>query len=121
VGFLPPAAPDLVVTALIAFTAALQISSFGTIEKWGYNSTMTTGNLRGVARAAFRAVLDRDLEARREALHLGGVVVAFTAGVGIGCGLTLLLNGRAVWVAAGILCVGITFFVLDERVRPEPV
>jgi uncharacterized membrane protein YoaK (UPF0700 family) len=118
VGFLPSGVPDLVVTALIAFTAALQISSFSTVARWAYNSTMTTGNLRSVVRAAFRARLDHDAEARREAFHIGGVVVAFTLGVGIGCALTLLTGDRAVWVAAGVLVVSLAFFVLDERVRP---
>ena len=48
-------------------------------------------------------------------------LVATVRGVVIGCVLTLLVGGRAVWVAAGFLCVGVAFFVLDERVHPDPV
>jgi uncharacterized membrane protein YoaK (UPF0700 family) len=118
VGFLPPAVPDVVVTACIAFVAALQISWFRTVGRWAYASTMTTGNLRSVARATFHAILDRDAEARLEALHLSGVVLAFFAGAVLGCAMTLLLGDQAVWVAAGVLCVGVAFFVLDERVGP---
>ncbi len=118
VGFLPPGVPDMVVTACIAFVAALQISWFRTVGGWPYASTMTTGNLRSVARATFHAVLDRDAEARTEALHLSGVVLAFVAGAVPGCAMTLLLGDRAVWAAAAVLCVGVVFFVLDERVRP---
>ena len=117
VGFLPPAVPDQVVTACIAFVAALQISWFRTVGRWAYTSTMTTGNLRSVARATFHAVSDRDPEARLEALHLGGVVVAFVAGAVLGCAMTLLLADQAAWVVAGVLGVGVVFFVLDERVR----
>jgi uncharacterized membrane protein YoaK (UPF0700 family) len=117
VGFLPPAVPDVVVTACIAFVAALQISWFRTVGRWAYTSTMTTGNLRSVARAGFHAVLDRDAEARLEALHLGGVVITFVGGAVLGCAMTLLLDDRAAWVAAGVLCVGVAFFVLDDRVR----
>ena len=47
------------------------------------------------------------------------VVVAFIVGVVlVGCALTLLMGGRAVWAAAGVLFVSVAFFVLDERVRP---
>lgn len=56
VGLLPRGVPNIVVTVCIAFVSSLQISTFNKLDKWAYNSTMTTGNLRTATQAAYLAL-----------------------------------------------------------------
>lgn len=117
VGFLPSAVPDQVVIIAISYASALQVTSFRTVKRWTYNTTMTTGNLRSTAQAVVHAVLDRDTESRAEALHLGAVILAFAAGAALGGVLTTHLGDPAIWVAAALLSLSLVLFISDER-RP---
>jgi uncharacterized membrane protein YoaK (UPF0700 family) len=66
VGLLPRGVPNIVVTVCIVFVSSLQISTFNKLDKWAYNSTMTTGNLRTATQAAYLALKERDHEAQKQ-------------------------------------------------------
>ena len=108
------------VTVIISYASALQVTSFRTLKKWSYNTTMTTGNLRSAAQAVVHAILDHDREKRSEAWHLGAVITFFAFGAIAGGLLTQHWGDRAIWVAAGVLALSLLLFLYDERgpVRP---
>ena len=103
-GWLPDRFPSLPLVLGISFLAALQSSSFRLLEKWPYNSTMTTGNLRSLAELPFEALSPgRRAEALRRARLLGIVCLAFLAGAVLGGICTLRLNNKALWAADVLL------------------
>lgn len=72
------------VVLAVAFVAALQNATFGTVREWSVNTTMITGNLRTAARATYRAVFRRDEGAAQQARTFGLVVLSFLVGAGVG-------------------------------------
>ena len=115
VGFIPRSAPDSVVTVLIAFTAAVQTSTFRTLVDTTFTSTMTTGNLRTGARNAYLALIDHDTTAGRRARQFGMIVLAFALGALGGARLTATLGTHAVWFGAALLVACLLLFVHDEH------
>jgi uncharacterized membrane protein YoaK (UPF0700 family) len=97
---LPPGFPDVVVTVGISFTAALQTSSFKTVEGSNYSSVMTTGNLRHSVEALTPW---GDSVARRRACVLATVCVTFCLGAAIGAFATARLGNLALFIPAGLL------------------
>jgi len=114
VGFLPASVPDAIVTTAVAFVASVQVSTFRTLIRWQYNTTMTTGNLRTAAQAAFVAVLDRDPDAWLRGRAFGLVILAFMLGGMLGALLTIQLGERAAWVAVLLLAVALWMFIADH-------
>lgn len=118
-GWLPRDFPSQPLVLAISFLAALQSSTFPRVEKWAYNSTMTTGNLRQFGEAAFAALVNRpDPESSRKAKLLAGVCLAFTLGAVAGAGVTSALHNRALVVCALLLfCAWVPLVVSDRRQR----
>lgn len=89
--------------ALMAFVAGLQLTFFGRIGGWTYNSTMTTGNLRNLLEAVVSAVFCRSKTAMSQVLALGLSITAFSFGAGVGGISTYRLHGRAICIAVPVL------------------
>jgi uncharacterized membrane protein YoaK (UPF0700 family) len=115
VGALPKTTPSGVVTVMISFVSSLQVTTFRTLVRWPYSSTMTTGNLRTATQAIFAAIVDRDAEAIERACAFGIVIFGFFAGATVGAIATLRLGVASAWCAAGLLASGLGLFVADER------
>lgn len=115
VGALPAGVPLMVVTVTVAFVAAVQISTFRTLVKWPYNTTMATGNLRSAAQSIYQAIADHDADAAARARAFLAVVFAFFVGALAGGFATMRLGVPAAWIAAGVLTLGLALFVYDER------
>jgi uncharacterized membrane protein YoaK (UPF0700 family) len=120
VGSLPLSVPDEVVTVVVSFVASLQVSMFRILERWSYNTAMTTGNLRSAAQAAFVAIADHNHESAEQAEKLFSIVGAFLLGAVFGGLVTIHLGGRASWIAAGVLVGCLGLLVLDERSAATP-
>jgi uncharacterized membrane protein YoaK (UPF0700 family) len=124
VGFLPEGVPDLVVTVTIAFVTSIQVSTFGTLIRWSYNTTVMTGNLRSAAHALYLAMVAHDLEARQRFRGFATIILCFLTGALLGAYLTDRLGPKAAWVASGILLAALALFVVDEwrerRPRNQP-
>jgi uncharacterized membrane protein YoaK (UPF0700 family) len=114
VGALPPSTPDAVVTLTVAFVCSVQVSTFRTLIKWQYNTTMTTGNLRTAAQALFVAWADRDADAGLRARAFGTILLAFAIGAMFGAVCSLQLGVHAAWVAAACLMLGLWMFISDH-------
>jgi uncharacterized membrane protein YoaK (UPF0700 family) len=118
VGGLPASTPDAVVTLIVAFVCSVQVSTFRTLIKWQYNTTMTTGNLRSAAQALFVAWADRDAEAALRARAFGIILFAFAAGTVLGAACSLQLGVHAAWVAAAGLMLALWLFIADHLHAP---
>jgi uncharacterized membrane protein YoaK (UPF0700 family) len=113
VGALPAQVPDQVVTAAIAFTAALQVSTFRSLEGIGYSTTLTTSNLRTLVAQAYRWRADHEAAAGRQAARIAAVVAGFGVGAAVGALCTHFLGPRAVWVAAAMLALALAAIVIE--------
>jgi uncharacterized membrane protein YoaK (UPF0700 family) len=114
VGALPASTPDAVVTLTVAFACSVQVSTFRTLIKWQYNTTMTTGNLRTAAQALFVAWADRDADAALRARAFGIILFAFAMGAVLGAACSLLFGVHAAWVAAVLLMIALGMFIADH-------
>jgi uncharacterized membrane protein YoaK (UPF0700 family) len=98
-GWLPSGFPSLPIVLTISFLAAMQSSAFRQAGPWIYNSTMTTGNLRTMGEAGFRAIFVRsDQDAARKTAMFAIICGAFLAGAALGGLSTASLHNKALWV-----------------------
>ncbi|MCE4048140.1 MULTISPECIES: YoaK family protein [Bacillaceae] len=114
VGFLPLSVPNMLVTVSIAFVSSLQISTFNKVDKWAYNSTITTGNLRTATQAAYAAIVGHDEEAKRQFIDFGVIILSFFAGALLGTFSTTYFGKTSIWIAAGILMIAIILYHRDK-------
>jgi uncharacterized membrane protein YoaK (UPF0700 family) len=118
VGALPHWFSSTAIVLLIAYVAAVQNSTFGTVRSWTVNTTMTTGNMRTAVRAAHRAVFlhggDRADQAE-QARSFGAICLAFLVGAGLGALVTAHWDNKAAWVVDILLLTGLLMFMIDER------
>ncbi|GAA1405909.1 YoaK family protein [Catellatospora coxensis] len=115
VGLLPSGSSDELVAVMIAFVASVQITSFGLIGRWPFNTTVTTTNLRNASQAVYGAVVRRDADAAAQAGRLWPAIASFAAGALLGGLATARLGDRAVWVATALLLTGLALFLADDR------
>lgn len=121
VGFLPKNVPNLVVTVCISFVSSLQISTFNMLDKWAYNSTMTTGNLRTATHAAYVAFIKHDQEAKEKFLKFSIIILSFIFGAFLGTFTTTHLGNTSIWGAAGILVIALILYHKDKGYLPRPI
>ncbi|WP_338447731.1 YoaK family protein [Niallia oryzisoli] len=114
VGMLPPAVPNIVVTVCIAFVSSLQISTFNKIEKWAYNSTMTTGNLRTATQAAYSAFIEKSREAKQQFKDFATIILSFLFGALAGTFSTTYIGNTSIWIAGGLLVIATILYHRDK-------
>ncbi|GIF99544.1 YoaK family protein [Catellatospora citrea] len=117
VGLLPSGVSDDLVAVMISFVASVQITSFGMIGRWTFNTTVTTTNLRNAAQAVYGAVVRHERDAAAQARRLWPAIASFAVGALLGGLVTVHLGDRAVWVATGLLLIGLALFLSDDRRR----
>lgn len=103
VGWLPASVPNMIVTMSIAFVSSLQIATFNKLEKWSYNSTITTGNLRTATQASYAAFVEHDPEGTRKFKGFTAIILSFICGALIGTFFSTYLGNTSIWIAAGII------------------
>lgn len=121
VGLLPRGVPNIVVTVCIAFVSSLQISTFNKLDKWAYNSTMTTGNLRTATQAAYLALKERDHEAHKQFKEFFAIILSFLFGALTGTFSTTYLGNSSIWIAAGVLVIAIILYHRDRGYLSETI
>ena len=105
--------PDQVVTAAIAFTSALQVSTFRSLQGIDYSTTLTTSNLRTLVAKAYLWRADHDATAGRQAARIRAVVAGFGVGAAVGALCTHIFGPRAVWVAAAMLVLALAAIIVE--------
>lgn len=105
--------PQQVVPSVIAFAAAVQVTTFRSLEGVGYSSTLTTSNLRTLTTSIYEWLGRRDGDSRHKAALLAWVVAAFAAGAGAGAVCTRLVHQRAAWFPAAVLALVLAVLVIE--------
>ena len=101
---LPLSFPHMAYTALIAFVASYQVSSFREVDNFAYNSTFITGNLRTVGDGFFDAIASTSTpkvraDGRKKLLDLSSVVAGFLLGALTGALFAPRLANHTLWIA----------------------
>ncbi|WML42072.1 YoaK family protein [Neobacillus sp. OS1-2] len=121
VGILPSGAPNLAVTVSISFVSSLQISTFNKLDKWAYNSTMTTGNLRTATQAAYAAFIEHNPEAKKKFKEFNGIILSFLFGALTGTVTTTYIGNASIWIASGFLVIALVLYHRDRGYIRSPI
>ncbi len=121
VGILPESVPNVVVVVCISFVSSLQISTFNKVENWAYNSTMTTGNLRTAAQAAYALFIEHNHEAKKQFKDFSLIILSFLFGALAGTFFTIYIGNRSIWIAAGILFISLILYHRDRGYFRKPI
>ncbi len=108
--WLPTSFPNMVFTAVIAFVASYQVSSFRKVDAFAYNSTFITGNLRTVGDGIFEALSSASDSAaraagRRKFRDLSLVILGFLFGATLGSLLAPRFGNHTLWFALPPLAI----------------
>jgi uncharacterized membrane protein YoaK (UPF0700 family) len=87
--FLPATFPQMAFTGIIAYVAAFQVASFRHVDRFSFNSTFVTGNLRDVAEGLYEASspassLQKRQKGRAQARDLSLICLCFLLGAVLG-------------------------------------
>jgi uncharacterized membrane protein YoaK (UPF0700 family) len=107
-GWMPPGFPDIPFTAIVAFVAAFQVSSFRHVNQLPFNSTFVTGNLRQATEGLYDALnpsgtLETRESGRVQILNLGLICLCFLAGAALGAWAAPHLANRSLWLTEPLL------------------
>jgi uncharacterized membrane protein YoaK (UPF0700 family) len=109
-GWLPGSFPEMAFTGIIAYVAAFQVASFRRVDRFAYNSTFITGNLRDVAEGLYDALTPGSTAETREkgfsqARALGLISLCFLAGAILGAWAAPRFGNHSLWLAEPFLLV----------------
>jgi len=107
-GWLPRSFPEAAFTGLIAYVAAFQVASFRRVDRFAYNSTFITGNLRDASEGLYDALTPYVTPEIRErglsqARALGLISLCFLAGAILGAWSAPRFGNHALWFAEPLL------------------
>ncbi|MDO4632899.1 MAG: YoaK family protein [Eubacteriales bacterium] len=113
VGFIPGSL-NMVATALVSFTCAMQVQAFRKVNGYAYASTMCIGNLRGGTAALssfFRRHRKEDL---KKAGYYFGVIFFFAVGAGLGGNLSLRYGYHVIWLSCALLFISFVLMYFER-------
>ncbi len=107
-GWVPSDFPDIPFTAIVAYVAAFQVSSFRHVYQLPFNSTFITGNLRQAAEGLYDALdpaatPDIREKGRTQGLNLSLICLCFLAGAALGAWAAPRLANRSLWLTEPLL------------------
>jgi uncharacterized membrane protein YoaK (UPF0700 family) len=107
-GWLPAGFPETAFTAIIAYVAAFQVASFRRVDRFAFNSTFITGNLRDVAEGLYDAFHhDSTPEVRERGLSqaraLSLICLCFLGGAILGAWSAPRFGNYSLWLAEPFL------------------
>ncbi len=106
--FFPHGFPQMAFTCIVAYVGAFQVASFRHVDRFSFNSTFVTGNLRDVADGLYQAwdrrasPEDRE-KGRAEARDLSLICLSFLAGAVLGAWAAPHLGNHAFLLAEPLL------------------
>jgi uncharacterized membrane protein YoaK (UPF0700 family) len=124
-GWLPNSFPEMVFTGVIAYVAAFQVASFRRVDRFAYNSTFVTGNLRDVAEGIYEALApDSTPEIREKGLSqarsLGLICLCFLAGAVVGAWAAPRFGNHTLWLAEPLLIAVVVLSLRRSATSMEP-
>jgi len=115
VGLLPESFPNMVITMTVAFVSSMQIATFNKLGNWSYNSTITTGNLRTAAQAAYGAFANHNPEDTSKFRSFLCIILSFISGALIGTFSSTYLGTTAIWIVSGLLLLTVLLYVKSHK------
>jgi uncharacterized membrane protein YoaK (UPF0700 family) len=114
----PPSFPDIPFTAIVAYVAAFQVASFRRVDRFSFNSTFVTGNLRDAVEGIYDALdpsgtPETHEKGRSQALNLGLICLCFLTRAVLGAWAAPHLANRSLWLTEPLL-----LFVALRNLRP---
>ena len=115
VGFIPTRL-DMMATALVSFSCAMQVQSFRKVNGYSYASTMCIGNLRSGIAALSGYVREHKSQQAEQMLYYFGIIFLFALGAGVGGVLSMnpAVSIRAIWVSCALLLVSFCLMFIEE-------
>jgi uncharacterized membrane protein YoaK (UPF0700 family) len=118
-GWLHSGFPEMVFTGAITYVAAIQVASFRRVDRFAYNSTFITGNLRDVAEGLYDAFTSYSTADIREkglskARALGSICLCFLAGAVLGAWAAPRFGNHSFWFAEPLL-LAVAIYVFRNR------
>ncbi|WP_158942190.1 YoaK family protein [Granulicella sp. S190] len=122
-GSLSSGFPSMIFTFIIAFVSAFQVASFRRVERFAFNSTFITGNLRDLVEGLYEALTpsatpEAREQGRAQAINLGLICLCFLVGAIIGAWVAPRFANHALWLAEPLLIV--VFLRVLRRIRNAP-
>jgi uncharacterized membrane protein YoaK (UPF0700 family) len=107
-GWLPGGFPEMAFTGTITYVAAIQVASFRRVDRFAYNSTFITGNLRDVAEGFYDSLIPYSTPETREmgrskAHALGLICLCFLGGAVLGAWAAPRFANHSLWLAEPLL------------------
>ena len=123
-GWGPPGFPNMLFTAIVAYVAAFQVSSFRRVDRFPFNSTFITGNLRQATEGLYDALdpsatPDTREKGRAQGRDLGLICLCFLAGAVVGAWAAPYLANHSLWLTEPLLLV-VAARNLRRSAKPEP-
>jgi uncharacterized membrane protein YoaK (UPF0700 family) len=115
VGFVRAGTLSVVVTAVIAFAAGMQIAAFRDVGRAAFTTTVMTTNSMKTVNAALTALTSADVEDRAVARSYATALGGFVAGAFLGAFLATRWGERAAWVDAALFAVAAGLYVAERR------
>lgn len=115
VGFIPPSAPNAIVTATVSLAASIQVSSFRKLVDSQFNTTMSTGNLRSASQALYLAITQKDMDAAIRSIRYFMIILSFLSGALIGGIITSLFGIKAIWSTIVLLVFAVVLIHIEEH------
>lgn len=115
IGTFPTQIPNIVITSIISFVASVQVAFFDKLDKWSYNNTVVSGNLRTASQAAYLAMFTHDQKEKVRFRRFLTIVVAFVVGAILGAMSSHHLGVISIWIAASLMFCAVLLFQLDRN------
>ena len=121
-GWLPASFPEMAFTGILAYVAAIQVASFRRVDRFAYNSTFITGNLRDVAEGFYDALNPHSSPETREhglsqARALGLICLCFLGGAVLGAWAAPRFANHSLWLAEPLL-IAVAVISLRRPITP---
>ena len=115
VGFIPTRL-DMMATALVSFSCAMQVQTFRKVNGYSYASTMCIGNLRSGIAALSGYVREHKPQQAEQMLYYFGIIFLFALGAGVGGVLSMnpAVSIRAIWVSCALLLVSFCLMFIEK-------
>jgi uncharacterized membrane protein YoaK (UPF0700 family) len=116
-GFAPDGFAPLLFTVWVAFFASLQSATFRHVDRFSYNTTFLTGNLRTAAEGMYQWVFSTGEEVEKgrvQVRELGSICAAFFLGALGGAWLAPRFGNRSLFWVVGVLGLALGVVVRAE-------
>lgn len=98
IGIIESFVPNIIITSLVSFLAAVQVGSFARIKGNAVATTMITGNLRSAIVNLFCALSKHDKKQAEKAAQYFFVILFFVVGAALGSLASLSLGGKSIYI-----------------------